>query len=88
MELERRDRIVQPRSRANHLREERADKAKPFEIPKREVWEAFKKVRANQERPELMDKRSKRLRLILQAASTNFGIGCPQAATIQRRFVG
>jgi RNA-directed DNA polymerase len=24
------------------------DKAKPFDIPKREVWEAFKKVRANQ----------------------------------------
>jgi retron-type reverse transcriptase len=24
------------------------DKAKPFKIPKREVWEAFKRVRANQ----------------------------------------
>ena len=24
------------------------DKAKPFDIPKREVWVAFKKVRANQ----------------------------------------
>ena len=24
------------------------DKAKPFDIPKREVWDAFKKVRANQ----------------------------------------
>ena len=24
------------------------DKAKPFDIPKREVWEAYKKVRANQ----------------------------------------
>ena len=24
------------------------DKAKPFNIPKREVWEAFKKVKANQ----------------------------------------
>jgi len=23
-------------------------KAKPFDIPKREVWEAFKKVKANQ----------------------------------------
>jgi RNA-directed DNA polymerase len=23
------------------------DKAKPFDIPKREVWEAFKKVKAN-----------------------------------------
>jgi hypothetical protein len=24
------------------------DKAKPFDIPKLEVWEAFKKVKANQ----------------------------------------
>ena len=24
------------------------DKAKPFDIPKREVWEAFNKVKANQ----------------------------------------
>ena len=23
------------------------DKAKPFDIPKREVWEAFKRVKAN-----------------------------------------
>lgn len=48
MELERRDRIVQPRTRANQSREEHADKAKPFDIPKQEVWTAFKKVRANQ----------------------------------------
>jgi hypothetical protein len=26
------------------------DKAKPFKIPKREVWEAFKRVKANQGR--------------------------------------
>jgi hypothetical protein len=24
------------------------DRAKPFDIPKREVWEAYKRVRANQ----------------------------------------
>src|SRR5262245_13432998 len=29
-------------------REEPVDEAKPFDIPKREVWEAFKKVKANQ----------------------------------------
>ena len=29
-------------------REERVDEAKPFKIPKREVWEAFKCVKANQ----------------------------------------
>ena len=48
MGLERRDRVVQPSSRANRSREERVNEAKPFDIPKREVWEAFKKVRANQ----------------------------------------
>ena len=30
MELDRRDRIVQPSSRANRLREERVDEVKPF----------------------------------------------------------
>ena len=29
-------------------REEPVDEAKPFDIPKREVWEAFKRVKANQ----------------------------------------
>jgi hypothetical protein len=30
------------------LREEPVDEAKPFKIPKREIWEAFKRVKANQ----------------------------------------
>jgi hypothetical protein len=29
-------------------REEPVDEAKPFKIPKREVWEAYKRVKANQ----------------------------------------
>ena len=48
MELERRGCVVQPRPRANWKREEFVDEAKPFKIPKREVWEAFKRVKANQ----------------------------------------
>src|SRR5258707_6041392 len=48
MELDRRGCVVQPRSRANRRREEPMSKAKPFDIPKREVWEAFKHVKANQ----------------------------------------
>src|ERR1022692_4333968 len=48
MELDQRGCVVQPRPRANWRREESVDKAKPFNIPKREVWEAFKKVKANQ----------------------------------------
>ena len=48
MELDRRGCVVQPRLRANRRREEPLGKAKPFKIPKREVWEAFKRVKANQ----------------------------------------
>ena len=48
MGLERRGCVVQPWSSANRQREEPVDKAKPFSIPKREVWEAFKRVKANQ----------------------------------------
>ena len=47
MESDRRSRVVQPSARANRQREEPMDKAKPFDIPKREVWEAFKRVKAN-----------------------------------------
>ena len=48
MKLERRGCVVQPRPQANWQREEPVDKVKPFDIPKREVWEAFKRVKANQ----------------------------------------
>jgi RNA-directed DNA polymerase len=33
---------------ADWQQEEPVDKAKPFDIPKPEVWEAFKKAKANQ----------------------------------------
>src|ERR1700720_490902 len=48
MGLERRGCVVQPRPQANWQREEPVDKVKPFDIPKREIWEAFKRVKANQ----------------------------------------
>src|SRR5262249_51230190 len=48
MESDRRSCVVQPSSRANRQREEPVVKAKPFDILKREVWEAFKHVKANQ----------------------------------------
>ena len=48
MGLERRGCVVQPWPLANRKREEPVVEAKPFKIPKREVWEAFKRVRANQ----------------------------------------
>ena len=48
MELDRRGCVVQPGPRANRRREAPVGKAKPFDIPKREVWDAFKRVKANQ----------------------------------------
>src|SRR5438874_976258 len=48
MEPERRGCVVQPWPSANRQREEPMDEAKPFLILKREVWEAFKRVKANQ----------------------------------------
>src|SRR3974390_3373591 len=48
MEPDRRSWVVQTRSWDNGQREEPVNKAKPFDIPKREVWEAFKHVKANQ----------------------------------------
>src|SRR5512144_1675213 len=48
MGLERRGCIARLWPPANQKREEPVDKAKPFDIPKREVWEAFKRVKANQ----------------------------------------
>jgi hypothetical protein len=51
MELEQRGCVVQPWDRPTEAiwqREELVDKAKPYPIPKREVWEAFKRVKANQ----------------------------------------
>jgi hypothetical protein len=47
MGLERRGCVVQPWPLANWKREEPVDEAKPFKIPKRDVWEAFKRVKAN-----------------------------------------
>jgi len=48
MALDRRDCVVQPRPEPTGNGRSSVDKAKPFEIPKREIWEAFKKVKANQ----------------------------------------
>ena len=47
MGLDRRGCVVQPRPCANRQREEPVDEAKPFNIPKRVVWKAFKRAKAN-----------------------------------------
>src|SRR5262245_27635685 len=47
MRAERRGRTVRPQRRVNPRGEERVAEAKPFAIPKRLVWEAYKRVKAN-----------------------------------------
>ena len=47
MDPERRGRVIVPRSNANPQGEERARTAKPFDIPKWLVWDAYRLVRAN-----------------------------------------
>jgi retron-type reverse transcriptase len=48
MGLERRGCVVQPWPLVNWKQDEPVNEAKPFKIPKRDVWEAFKRVKANQ----------------------------------------
>ena len=40
--------LVSSRLRSTSDGRSLVDRAKPFDIPKREVWEAYKRVRANQ----------------------------------------
>jgi RNA-directed DNA polymerase len=47
MRLERRGRVVQPSTQANRQREELVDKAKPYRISKHQVYEAYRRVKAN-----------------------------------------
>ena len=91
MGLDRRGCVVQPRPRANRRREELVDKAKPFDIPKREVWEAFKRVKANQGAAGVDGQSIAEFEVILRTTSISSGIGCPRelfssAGTAGRAF--
>lgn len=46
-QMERRGGVMEPSSTANQRWEELMSEAKPFEISKREVWEAYRKVKGN-----------------------------------------
>jgi hypothetical protein len=61
------------------------DKAKPFDIPKREVWEAFKKVKANQGRLEWMGSRLQSLSPDFRTTFTSCGTDCPRGPRSLRR---
>jgi hypothetical protein len=45
--MEQRPRVIRHSTLVNQRWEEPMEKAKPFAIPKRAVWSAYKKVRAN-----------------------------------------
>jgi retron-type reverse transcriptase len=47
MRVERRDPILRPKTQANLQGEELVSEAKPDDIPKQLVWEAYQRVRAN-----------------------------------------
>src|SRR5215471_13966841 len=47
MRVEQRDPTLQPRRQANQQWEELVSEAKPYDIPKRLVWEAYQRVKAN-----------------------------------------
>src|SRR6266581_8078366 len=57
------------------------DEAKPFLIPKREVWEAFKRVKVNQGAAGVDGQSIEDFEATCRATSTSSGIECPQGAT-------
>ena len=66
----------------------RMTKAKPFDIPKREVWEAFKKVKANQGAAGVDGQSIADFEVDLTTISTSSGIGCPREAISLNRCGG
>ena len=60
------------------------DEAKPFLIPKREVWEAFKRVKANQGAAGVDGQSIEDFEANL-SGNLSSGIECPQGATSPRR---
>ena len=63
------------------------DRAKPF-IPKREVWEAYKRSEPTKVRLAWTANRLRTSRLICRTTSTRSGIECRPGATFRRRCDG
>ena len=64
------------------------DKAKPFLIPKREVWEAFKSVKANHGAAGVDGQSIAEFEADLENNLYNSGIDCRQGVTFLRRCGG
>jgi hypothetical protein len=60
-------------------------KAKPFDIPKRQIWEAFKRVKANHGAAGVDGQSIEKFEVRLADNPTNSGIGCRRAAICGRR---
>ena len=61
------------------------NKAKPFDIPKREVWEAFKRVKANQGAAGVDGQSIQEFETQLAGISISSGTGCRRAVTCRHR---
>ncbi len=64
------------------------DEAKPFDIPKQEVWEAFKKVKANQGAAGVDGQSVAEFEAELSDNLSSCGTECPRGATFLRRCGG
>ena len=64
------------------------DRAKPFDIPKREVWEAYKRVRANKGTAGVDGQWIADFEANPSNNSTSSGTECRRAVTIRRRCEG
>jgi hypothetical protein len=63
-------------------------KAKPFDIPKREVWEAWKHIRANHGAAGVDGESIQDFEAQLLATSTSSGTGCPREVIFHRLYAG
>jgi hypothetical protein len=66
------------------MREEPLGKAKPFDIPKRVVWEAYQRVKANRGAAGVDDQSIE----AFDQDVKSFGIDCHRAATFRRQSNG
>jgi retron-type reverse transcriptase len=64
------------------------DRAKPFDIPKREVWEAYKRVKANQGAAGVDGESIESFEADLSNTLYKLWNRCRRAVIIRHRFVG
>ncbi len=73
MELDRRGGVAWGNGASNRKREGPVQISKPFDITKREVWEAYKKVKANQGAAGINGQTIEMFEQDLRGISTSYG---------------